>query len=249
MATNEMYRQLLNQRMNTQRGSALIGGYSGSAMMGGAWGRKPKPRTERKSTISPEEKAHRMNNGTEKMSAERYQKLFGPDAVRKAADTRARDSAYIDSKLAAAAGGRKTLPKLTRALTTAYAREELRKQKAEDRREYLNSPAGLAEKERLAGLRRKYQRNAAYKANFVNNGMTPVEIDAGVKAYLKSKATPKKATEVDKAIKREYNAYLKTKGLSLADFRAGIQDPLAGISIPLARPYMAPGPGEGKRDF
>lgn len=243
MATNEMYRQLLSQVVNKQ-GSALIGGgYHGSALIGGYY---PHVKKEKREKVSEEEEKRRMANGLKYTKANGTIGFITPQAYtnlvnrmnnketkEKMAAARAADEKYIDSKLKEKYGTRTQIPKLERAITIAYARDDLRKQKYEEYKKSL-TPEKIAE---MKMKRQEYELNAAARANFPRT-------KEGVAAYRKSKITQEQR-EYKKRLNRLVNQEVKKLGLR----SAAKATMTATRALPVAGPFPLPVAGmeEGKK--
>jgi hypothetical protein len=144
--------EMLQRAMN---GSALVGGMYGSALEGGYF-HPPKNRIvegkvlpveskraevkeskevnalkEQIRVVKAGERAQKLQQGTAKMTAAKYGKLFSDAAIAKRNAARKSSEDYIDTKLREAYAGRKSIPYAERALIIARARIDLHRRKVD----------------------------------------------------------------------------------------------------------------------
>lgn len=209
-ATNDMYRQLLSQRLS---GSALIGGsVSGGAMIGGYYPNLP--RQKRVGKVPQDEVQRRMNEGysyidrrtgeTKIIPATQYtafyNRITNPANKLKAKQTRVATTAAIDARLKSAieASGKKNLPRLDKDIIIAQTKDQLRKQRAAA----LNTPEEKAKKK---AYRQQYEARKAAEA-----GMS-------VKDWRKATKAKRPTTEREKQVR---SAVSRDPGVKLAKAQA-----------------------------
>lgn len=219
MATNDMYRQLLSQAVS-KNGSALIGGNSGGAMMGGYFDRKkPKP----KGTGNPDNIAKGLA-------------LQTPALIRKRQEAQNFRTQYIDAKLYEAYGNRDKISYNERADVINAAKKDLHARKlaiAQSKREAMTPQEKAAAKQKA----QIYRANAIAKAGFDPNTAE------GRKGYRLAKGIVKSPQE--KAVSRAVNSDPRVKAAKAAA-RAEMRGPAGPRAY--APPYVRPDSDEKKHE-
>ena len=211
--------EMLQRAMN---GSALVGGMYGSALEGGYF-HPPKNRIVEGKVIPVEtkraeikeskevsalkgqikaikatERATKLQQGTAKMTAAKYGKLFSDAAIAKRNTARKRSENYIDTKLREAYAGRKSIPYAERAIIIARARIDLHKQKVDAAR------AAMTEEKKLEN---KAAAKARMRANLAALGLQ--DTPEGRREYRIKRGWTRSPQE--KALQKAINADVAVK--------------------------------------
>ncbi len=224
-ATNDMYRQLLNQAVS-RNGSALIGGNSGGAMIGGLLYGKPKKKPF--GLRSAENIAKGKQLQTPAMKAKRE------------ASNRFRTD-YIDDKIRQAYGDRSKVSYDERLDIITQAKKELHKIKTDmlARKRENRTDAQKAEDKR--------KRDAYIARKAVEAGFTPSA--EGIKAYRRAIVKP--ASEKAKAVQRAVSADPQVKAAQAAArarLRGQIGAPIYGVDPSSGLPFNVRYPREEKKE-